>query len=173
MTRAIHFILSISAAAFLFAASCGECAAQENLRLYAEEGWQIPGLARMLGGRPEKEETLDAAGLKITVRTYRPRAARAYKVLFLSRKDDTEYIHWLSIAPRVVTAYRYKDRLLSVLMDGVVEFAADPRTGAGGTSGEVRLFYEDDDGSGKFQLMVQNLRFDFQPGIPSWAKKLR
>jgi hypothetical protein len=146
------------------------CGAEENVRLYSEEGWQIPGLAKILAGRPEKETKVDAGGVTMTARTYRPHGARAYRVLFLSRKDDTNFVRWLSIAPRIITAYSYKDRFLSVLMDGVVEATPDPRTGAGGTTGEVRLFYEDDDGSGKFRVMVQNLRFDFRPGIPSWAR---
>lgn len=51
-----------------------------------------------------------------------------------------------------------------------MQFAVDPKSGQGGTGGEVRLFYEEEDGSGKFQLMVQNLLFDFRPGVPGWVK---
>ena len=157
VTRATRFILTISSALLL-------AAAQENVRLYSEDGWRIPGLAKILEGRPAKEEQRNVdGGLTITARTYRVQAVPSYRVMFLSRRDDTNFVRWLSIAPRTVTAYRYHDRLISVLLDGVIEVT-------GGTTAEVRLFYEDDDGSGRFHLMVQNPRFDFQPSVPSWAR---
>ena len=153
----------------MLAGFCLGCAAQENVRLHAEEGWRIPGLSRILAAKPEKEETLDAGGAALRARTFRTGEAGSYRVLFLSRKDDTNYVQWLSIAPRRITAYSYRGRLVSVMVDGVVRLAADPKSGEGGSGGEVQLFYEDEDGSGKFQLMIQNPRFDFRPGVPGWA----
>ena len=121
----------------MLAGSCLGCAAQENVRLHAEEGWRIPGLSRILAAKPEKEETLDAGGAALRARTFRTGGAGSYRVLFLSRKDDTNYVQWLSIAPRKITAYSYGGRLVSVMVDGVVRLATDPKSGEGGSGGEV------------------------------------
>ncbi|MGH7869620.1 MAG: hypothetical protein ACREP9_18830, partial [Candidatus Dormibacteraceae bacterium] len=73
------------------------------------------------------------------------------------------------IGPRTITAYSIGKRLFGVLIDGVVELT-DPKTWQGGTGGEVRLYYEDADGSGKLKLLLENLPFNFRPEIPEWAE---
>lgn len=169
MTKAINFTSIVSTLA-LAATLCANCLGEENVRLYAADGWQIPGLAKILQTRPVKEESLDAAGAAITARTYKTHTALAYKVMLLSRNGDTNYVRWISLLPRLVTAYHYQGKLISVLVNGVMQAIPERGSGAGGTTGEIRLFYEDDDGSGKFHLLIQNPRFDFQPGVPEWAK---
>lgn len=168
--KAIRFILTSSAICLLAAGYCAGGFAQENVRLYTQDGWRIPGLRQVTRHRPVKEKSLDLDGLTTTVRIYDASAAPAYKVMLLSRREDTNFVHWISLAPRGITVYRYKGRLISVLVDGVMQAVPPMDAGSGGTTAEVRLFYEDDDGSGKFHLMIQNLQFDFRPSIPSWAK---
>lgn len=163
--------ISISSAAWLLAAgSWGGGFAHENIRLYTQDGWRIPGLAAAMRQRPVKEISLDLGGLAVSARTYNADAAPPYAVMLLSRREDTNFVHWISLAPRSITAYRYKGRLISVLVDGVMRAVPPRGGGSGGTTAEVRLFYEDDDGSGKFHLMIQNLPFDFRPSVPAWAK---
>lgn len=168
--RATRSILTSSAACLLAACFCAGGFAQESVRLYTQEGWRIPGLAQVMRSRPVNETSLDLDGLTATARTYNANAAPAYNVMLLSRHEDTNFVHWILLAPRSITAYRYKDRLISVLVDGVMRTVPPTGAGSGGTTAEVRLFYEDVDGSGKFHLMIQNLPFDFRPSIPSWAK---
>lgn len=147
-------------------------AAESPVRLYSEEGWKIPRLSKVLAGHPAKEEKLDLGAPGITARSFEFESSPGggYRVLFLSRENETNYITWRSIGPRTITAYSIGKRLFGVLIDGVVELA-DPKTGQGGTGGETRLYYEDIDGSGKLKLLLENLPFTFRPEIPEWAQK--
>lgn len=151
-------------------------AAESPVRLYSEEGWKIPRLSKVLAGHPAKEEKLDWGASRgashVTARSFELGSAPdgGYRVLFLSREDETNYVTWRSIGPRTVTAYSIGKRLFGVLIEGVVELS-DPKTGQGGTGGETRLYYEDADGSGKLKLLLENLPVTFRPEIPEWARK--
>ena len=147
-------------------------AAESPVRLYLEEGWKIPRLSKVLAGRAEKEEKLDLESLSVIARSFQLESSPGggYRVLFLSRENETNYITWRSIGPRTITTYAVGKRVFGVLIDGVVELT-DPKTGQGGTGGEVRLYYEDPDGSGRWKLLLENLPFNFQPEIPEWARK--
>ena len=152
--------------------SAGVRAAESPVRLYSEDGWQIPRLSKILAGRPAKEEKPDWGVPRIIARSFELESSPGggYRVLFLSRENETNYITWRSIGPRTITTYSIGKRLFGVLIDGVVELS-DPKTGQGGTGGEVRLYYEDVDGNGKLKLLLENLPFDFRPEIPGWAGK--
>jgi len=147
-------------------------AAESPVRLYSEEGWKIPQLSKVLAGHPAKEEKLDLGEPRVRARSFELESSPGggYRVLFLSRENETNYITWRSIGPRTITAYSIGKRLFGILVDGVVELT-DLKTGQGGTGGEVRLYYEDTDGSGKLKLLLENLPFTFRPEIPEWVQK--
>jgi len=114
-----------------------------------EDGWQIPGLAAMLASHPQKEDTLANGTGSIRVEVFivsSPKRLGAFRALFLSRKDDVDYVMWQMIRPKTVFAYSISGKRFAVMVEGVFELGPDPKTGQGGTGPEVRLYFQDPDG---------------------------
>jgi hypothetical protein len=146
------------------------------VRLYSEAGWEIPALKRIISRTPVSQGNTDIGGTAVQHKTFSlspsaRRPVRAYRVLFLSHKDNVDYVNWHEIEPRSVSVYSHRNRMFAVIVEGVIRLPADPGSGHGGTGGEVRIAYQDVDGSGKFKLLLENLPFDFRPELPSWANK--
>ncbi|HYP14121.1 MAG TPA: hypothetical protein VEQ63_09370 [Bryobacteraceae bacterium] len=151
------------------------------MRLYYEAGWEVPGLLQAAGKVPSQRGTLDIDGTKVEYESFTIRGspgapARTYRLMFLSHgslseHDRADYVTWQSIEPKSISVYRVGRKVIGAIVEGVVRFDADPKTGAGGTGGEVRVAYQDVDGSGRMKLALQNLPLDFRPEVPAWAKK--
>lgn len=143
----------------------------ETMRLHHEGGWEVPGLAQIAGKAPSQRGSVDFGGTKVVYESFTMARGRSYRVMFLSHADKTEFVTWLSIAPRTVSLYRVGRRVIGVIVEGVVRLDANSKTGAGGSGGEVRIAYQDVDGSGRMKLALQNLPADFRLEVPEWAKK--
>jgi hypothetical protein len=146
------------------------------VRVHSEAGWEVPGLKQVLGRTPERHGNLEIQGISVQYKSYKrpalkPSASQANRVLFLSQENNVNYITWHQVEPRSISTYETRGRMFAVMIEGVIRQETDPKTGEGGTGGEVRIAYQDVDGSGKFKLAIQNLPADFRPEVPAWVKK--
>jgi hypothetical protein len=149
---------------------------EQPLRLHNETGWEVPFLQQIVQRTPKSQGTSGSGGGAYEYKRFAlspadRRPVASYRVLFLSHKDNTDYVSWHNLEPRNVIVYSVRNRTFALLVEGVIRMGPEPDTGQGGTGGEVRVAYQDVDGSGKFKLLLENLPSDFRPEVPGWTKK--
>lgn len=141
-------------------------------------GWAVPGLKAISRGRIsptiQKSRISDhdvIVSMYVTeAAKLDDRLARLPFLLAIKERQNAFLFQEIDLAVSRVWVYECSGRRFAYIVVGA-RYVYDKGSKTGGFADEIRLVFEDRNGDGKYELMLQGSAAAYAPPLPNWAQR--